>query len=61
MRTRTSGGVVTQNILCRNGNEIVLKGGVGVVRILDNDCTIECATFSSDPPFTCNYNTLSPL
>ena len=32
-----------------------MKGGVGVVRILDNDCTIECATFSSEAPFNCGY------
>lgn len=64
LRTKTSTGVVSQNLLCRNGNEIVMKGNVGIVRILDSACTIECVTFSSDAvsfstdaPITTNYNT----
>lgn len=55
LRTNTAGGVFSQNVLARNGNEIAIKGGVGIVRILNNDCTVECGTFSSQAPYNCGY------
>ena len=68
LRTKTSTGVVSQNLLCRNGNEIVMKGNAGILRILDSACTVECVTFSSDAvsfstdaPITTNYNTFSAV
>jgi len=55
LRTNTAGGVFSQNVLCRNGNEVAIKGDVGIVRILNNDCTVECGTFSSQAPYNCGY------
>jgi hypothetical protein len=55
LRSRTSGGVVSNNVIARNGNEIVLRGDTGVVRVLDTACTIECGTFSSEAPYNCGY------
>jgi len=55
IRTNTAGGVFSQNLLCRNGNEIVMKGDTGIVRVLNTACTIECATFSSQAPYDCGY------
>ena len=58
LRTNTAGGVFSQNVLCRNGNEVAIKGDVGVLRILNNDCTVECGTFSSEAPYNCGYLTI---
>ena len=55
LRTNTSGGVFSQNVLARNGNEIAIKGATGIVRVLNSDCTIECDTFSSQAPYNCGY------
>jgi len=55
LRTNTSGGIFSQNVLARNGNEIAIKGDAGIVRILNTACTIECGTFSSQAPYNCGY------
>ena len=55
LRTNNSVGVFSQNVLARNGNEIAIKGDVGIVRILNTACTIECGTFSSQAPYNCGY------
>jgi len=59
LRSRTSGGVVSNNVIARNGNEIVLRGDTGLVRVLDTACTIECGTFSSEAPYNCGYLTIA--
>ena len=58
LRTNTAGGVFSQNVLARNGNEIAIKGDTGIVRILNTACTIECGTFSSEAPYNCGYLTI---
>jgi hypothetical protein len=58
IRTNTAGGVFSQNVLARNGNEIAIKGDTGIVRVLNSACTIECATFSSEAPYNCGYLTI---
>jgi len=58
LRTNTAGGVFSQNVLARNGNEIAIKGDAGIVRILNTACTIECGTFSSQAPYDCGYLTI---
>jgi hypothetical protein len=59
IRTNTAGGVFSQNVLCRNGNEVAIKGDTGgIVRVLNTACTIECATFSSQAPYDCGYLTI---
>ena len=55
LRTNTAGGVFSQNVLARNGNEIAIKGDTGIVRVLNTACTIECGTFSSEAPYNCGY------
>ena len=58
IRTNTAGGVFSQNVLARNGNEIAIKGDTGIVRVLNTACTIECGTFSSQAPYDCGYLTI---
>jgi hypothetical protein len=55
LRSTTAGLVERTGITVQNGNETIIQGGTGIIRVLGNDATIECDNFKSNAPFECGY------